>query len=112
MNNKLVSGCGYCHLKADEHNLDKSNLESKGENDSVFLQDTIVYGDWIDDLSKADDNILLSEANDNCICEDCAEEERHYLSNINKFFPNTKEKVLLNHSKYKGDIKWLNTNYN
>lgn len=94
MTSKLVSGCDYCHLKADEHNIDQSN-------DNMFDEDAIVYGEWLEDLSIEDNNILLADAKLNCICEDCATQERHYLSNIDKFYPNTKEKVLLNHLKYK-----------
>ena len=97
MTDKLVSGCDYCNLKADEHNIDKSNND-------LFDKDAQVYGDWIDDLSTEDDDILLADAKLNCICEDCVEEERHYLSNINKFFPNTKEKVLAAHLEYKNKI--------
>tara|TARA_R100001015_G_C4585324_1_gene141328 strand:+ start:254 stop:622 length:369 start_codon:yes stop_codon:yes gene_type:complete len=94
---KLVSGCDYCHLKADEHNIDQSN-------DNMFDEDAEVYGDWIDDLSTEDDDILLASRHLNLICEYCVEEERHYVSNIDKFYPKTKDKVLSAHFKYKNKI--------
>ena len=94
---KLVSGCDYCHLKAAEHNIDQSN-------DDMFDKDGIVYGDWLEDLSLEDDNIFLADANHNCICDDCVTEERHYLSNIDKFYPKQKHKLLLAHQDYKNKI--------